>query len=163
MEPYTLEQMYFLVQIFAGIAVVGSLIYVGLQVKQNTQTLQIIAQRDSSTEYISYQRMLIQDEELLELVMRSETDPDSLNELEKRRAWGAVDIMIEMSASEFYRFRRGVLPAYAWESIERVLHDLMAMQVYQEYWDARKHSYPEEYQSFVNQVIKEGGSASWNH
>ena len=162
MDTFSLEQMYFLVQIFAGIAVVGSLIYVGLQLKQNTVALAASAQRDSSDSYIQLQQFMIQDNELLEIIMRSESKPDSLNELEKRRAWAVVDMVLEMCHSEFYRFKHSLLPDYAWEPITRVVHDLMAIQVYQEYWTARKHSYAHEFQAFVDNLITEGGTASWN-
>ena len=49
METLTLEQIYFIGQTVSAIAVVFSLIYVGLQIKQNT----IATQTTSSQAYVT--------------------------------------------------------------------------------------------------------------
>jgi hypothetical protein len=162
MEPYTLEQMYFLVQIFAGIAVVVSLIYVGLQVKQNTQALRLNAQHEASSDFIQLQYVLAQNGELMEIVMRSETEPESLNDLERRRAWVLVDSMFELVNTNFYQSQTRVLPDYQWNPIVRDFRQIVTLPIYQEVWSARKHAYSDEFQTFIDQLIKKGAT-SWNH
>ena len=159
MTRINLEQTYYITQIVAVFAVVISLFYVGLQVKQNTETLRINAQRDLSTEYIRLQHVLAQNADLMEIFIRSETKPESLNNVERRRVWAILDTLIELAASEYYRFQKGVLPAYSWEPLARDLRIIMQLPIYQEVWSVRKHSYSDDFQEFINQLIKEGATS----
>jgi hypothetical protein len=153
----TLEQLSFIAEIVAAAAVVISLVYVALQIKQNTMTLASSAQRDSANIYIEFQKFMVRDKDLLATIIRSETDPGSLDEVERRQAWAVVDMFIEIAASEYYRFKHHILPASAWEPIVRGIRDLMAMPIYQEYWAARNHLYADDYRVFIDRLISESG------
>ena len=159
METLTLEQAYYIGELIAAFVVIISVVYLALQVRQNTQTLRLNAQHDASSEFVQWQQLLAQNGELMEIVMRSETEPESLNELERRRAWAVVDSVIELVSTNYYRFQNGVLPDYQWNPIARDFPHFMELPIYQEFWAARKHSYPDKFQVFINQLIKEGATS----
>ena len=60
----TLEQLNLLLQIVGSIGVIGSLIFVGLQVRQNTKTTRVQVQENMTSCYISVAQLLIDNAEV---------------------------------------------------------------------------------------------------
>jgi hypothetical protein len=67
METLSLEQIYYLGQIIAAGAVVITLIYVGLQVKQNTHAVNLATAHNVSESLRDSQALIVQNEGLCDI------------------------------------------------------------------------------------------------
>ena len=104
----------------AGAVLLG-LIFVGLEVKQNTAAMQaatIQGLADSSQEHLL---LLASDPELLEIQQKAVTDPDQLSETEARQYFLIERARWLRSHVAFQQFRRGTLGDEDWQPYERLL------------------------------------------
>ena len=104
----------------AGAVLLG-LIFVGLEVKQNTAAMQaatIQGLADSSQEHLL---LLASDPELLEIQQKAVTDPDQLSETEARQYFLIERVRWLRSHVAFQQFRRGTLGDEDWQPYERLL------------------------------------------
>ena len=67
----TLEAASFIAQIIGGIAVVLSLVYVGIQIKQNTKATRMAAAQTHQAMVGTIEELFITDQQLVELVLRA--------------------------------------------------------------------------------------------
>lgn len=104
----------------AGAVLLG-LIFVGLEVKQNTAAMQaatIQGLADSSQEQLL---LLASDPELLEIQLKAVTDPDQLSETEARQFYVLERARWLRSYVAFQQFRRGTLGEEDWQPYERLI------------------------------------------
>jgi len=67
----TLETASFIAQIVGGIAVVLSLVYVGIQIKQNTKAARMAAAQTHQAMFGNIEELFIADQQLVDLVLRA--------------------------------------------------------------------------------------------
>ncbi len=68
-----------------GIAVIATLLYLAMQVRQNTRSLRSAAMDSNATQFAKRQMALARDPDLADLVTRGASDYHALEEVEKRR------------------------------------------------------------------------------
>ncbi len=116
-----LEKAYFLTQIFAGIAVVGSLIFVGVSIQQNSSQIRAATIQSITENSINGLRELSTNSEYAELRLKGQSDPTSLTETEKfqyftynRQYWLSFQ-------NVFYQYQLGVLEEEIWNGYLRII------------------------------------------
>ncbi len=72
-------------EIVGGIAIIGSLIFVGVELRQATQQLILTSDIDADMTNAGLSIRIAEDSELSEIVFRGENDPGSLTDLEMAR------------------------------------------------------------------------------
>ena len=85
METLTLEQASYLDEIIGVIAVVISLVYLGLQVKQNTRSIRIQIVHDLSSQFREHQAAIAHDKDLADIFLRAVYSYEKLNTQEQLR------------------------------------------------------------------------------
>jgi hypothetical protein len=105
-----LEKTYYVTQIVAVFCLVCSLIYVALQVSQNTREMRISAFREEAVQMIDLFLLEAQDPELLDLIVRAETDFESLQPFERRRAMGYATAWLLNSNASYETVLQGLRP-----------------------------------------------------
>jgi len=85
MESLTLEQVYYLAEIIGVVAVVASIIYLAIQVKQNGRSLRIQTVHDLSSQYSDVQASLAYDQEMVDIYHRGIYNFDQLDNQEQLR------------------------------------------------------------------------------
>ena len=110
-----------IVEAAGAVAVLLGLVFVGLEVKQNTAAMQaatIQGLADSSQEHLL---LLASNPELLEIQQKAVTDPDQLSETEARQFFLIERTRWLRSHVAFQQFRRGTLGVDDWQPYERLL------------------------------------------
>ena len=154
METLTLEQIYFIGQTIAAVAVVASLIYVGLQVKQNTNATQIA----------SAQAYVAADVELVGLINNSPNLADVLhqgaNGLSELNGGDLIRFMafhdsVFISFQSFHlQWKRGALDETLWKTSKQAFIDLLQQKGQQDWWAKRRHWFSPEFQDYIEQAVK---------
>ena len=110
-----------LIELLGAGAILVGLIFVGLELRQNTAAMQaatIQGLADSSQEHLL---LLASDPELLEIQQKAVTDPDQLSETEARQYFLIERARWLRSHVAFQQFRRGTLGDEDWQPYERLL------------------------------------------
>jgi hypothetical protein len=164
METMTLENIYFIGQTIAAVAIVVSLIYVGLQVRQNT----------TATRTASAQAYVTSDNEIVGLINASPKLADILHEgangLSTLKGGDLIRFMafhdlVFISFQSFHlQWKKGALDEALWVTYKQSFIDLLQQKGQQEWWTIRRHWFNSEFQDYVEQALVGGmGTAKPMH
>ncbi len=151
----TLEQASFIAEIAGVLAIVISLVYLALQVGQNTRTTRLESVHAISTEFNNFYDMLASSRELSDIWYRGMFDFHSLDTTEQVRYTLVVTRAMRTWHEQYFQWREGVMDAEFWQSWQALLSDVMQYPGFQEVWTQRKHHYSEGFQSVVDTVVAE--------
>jgi len=147
-----LEQIYFFAQIIASIAVVVSLIFVGLQLRHNAEQMRIAA----STGYYEIYREHMAgalNAEWAGIFIKGFEDFESLTPVECTRLFANYAVITRGYQVLHYQAKKKVFDDELWENTQNHLADLLVSQAYQHYWATRKHHFNSSFQGFVDDLI----------
>ena len=154
MESLTLEQVSYLAEIIGVIVVVISIIYLAIQVRQNTKATQISATQEFVGAYNSFARELAQTEEMADIWIRGNVDFQSLTNSESIRFSALIGQWFRLIASAYTQWQKGAFDNEFWSGIETSLVDTMSATGAKQVWDYRKQWYGNDFQELVNAIVK---------
>ncbi|MFT7651932.1 MAG: hypothetical protein ACI9UU_001039 [Candidatus Azotimanducaceae bacterium] len=103
-------------ELIAAIATLGTLIYLALQIRQNTKTQQSAIAQATTASRTTWYDLVISNPEIGEIWRIGHADPDSLSEQEKSRFIWMIS-RIFSNLEEFYlQFEHGMLPEEQWRA-----------------------------------------------
>ena len=148
----TLEQMYYTAEIVATIAIIISLIYVGLQIRQNTQAMRISAAQTHMTAYSNVLSNLAQSKDLSSIVYRAFQDSSNLTGEEIVQYWAQLGIYFRNAEVTLIQWRSGAMDNRLMKGIELAMIDLTTVEGVRLFWKARRHWYSEEFQNWYESL-----------
>ena len=140
-----LEQIYFIAEIVAAVTVVASLIYVGIQLRQNTQTVRVAAGQAHVDAYDSMITKLLASDSLMAAWQQSATDLASLNAAQQLELDAWLGVVFHNFEGAYIQWREGVLDHRFWEGIRRSMEEIAPHQGVQHYWSFRRNWYSDEF------------------
>ena len=142
-------------EIIGAIAVVISLIYVGVQIRQNT----VVTKRSNARQTASdHERALANflEEDVADLVLRGPEDFDALSRLEQYRYDLAVSIWLEAIEQAFADAAIGSFPKEQLVAYRNRLFIVLASPGGREWWSKRKVWFSEEFGAELERLKKQG-------
>ncbi len=97
----TLEEFNYIAEIIASIAVIATLLYVGMQIKQNTRSTRLETIRDISSGFNSFYDTMAANRELTDIWHRGAFNYQGLDETEKLRFTFAVVRVFRLEQEQF--------------------------------------------------------------
>jgi hypothetical protein len=128
----TFQDLGSLGELIAAVATVATLIYLALQIRQNTLALSHAANRAVLEDANTWRGNLIQNPEVAELYRKGLLDPDALDPIEKLRFRMLLDALF---STWLYVFQTG---HHAGESSERYIRRTLAQPGGTQYWAKHK-------------------------
>ena len=154
METITLEQMYYIGEIIAAIAVIASLIYVGKQLRQNTSQMRVNAATIYSQWADGVYSRVASDREFAEVWQKGKSDFNSLDEVDKLRILNFNMGVLYMWSHFFQMHQLKTLPDYFWKSQLWAYENFGRRQDRQETWKILKEGFDKPFQDFMSQYIE---------
>ena len=114
MESLTLEQAYFVSQILAGVAVVLSLVYVGLQLNQNIRAMKLAGIINMIETLRDATANLSQSDEKSELFFTVISNPGNLTGSQKQRSYIIFQNLISAFELAHFQQSEGALEERHW-------------------------------------------------
>ena len=147
-----LQELGSLGEFIAAIAVIASLIYLAVQIRQNTQSV-----RASTVQAISdaaQGRLLaLHNVENARVWRIGRSEPTTLNEDERM----LYIIMIQTSARGFenlyYQHRSGLLDAPYWAGYDKTIKALVKTDGFRYFWQHRRGRFSSEFESFIEESL----------
>ena len=155
-----LESLGNLGDFIGGIAVVATLIYLAVQVRQNTKQIaqssdRIHAQtyRDDQSAHSSTAALVVQDPELAEIFRRGNVDPESLSEVEWIRFTFFYGTMLSNYQSTLYQLQQELLEPDLWENQMSNIKFLLRTPGGKKYWETMGFMHTRALRSFVDREV----------
>ena len=151
METITLEQASLIAEIVGSIAVVFSLIYVGIGVRQNARAVrlntgQVVAQelREAVRDWCH--------EDVARVMVKAAVDPN-VTGTEKLQFYAMMNNLMRVVENGHFQFASNALDPRLWHGFIRNIADVMSTPGAKAYWVARKSWFSKEYQQYFEQQI----------
>ena len=151
----TLDDLANLGQIIGALAVVISLIYVALQIRQNTNAVRSAMAQTVHEHFAKWYHLVAADDELAQIVARGLRDYASLPEKERVRFVAAFMAFLSYSQNAFLKGREGLLAQPLWRGWELVIMNLVCAPGGKTFWKERAYMFGDEFRRYIdNDVMK---------
>lgn len=148
----TLEQASALAQIFAAVAIVPSLVFVGLQLHANTRQMRIAT---AAGYYDIYRDHMLPatSQDFADIFQRSFSGQEDLNEVDRVRLNSYFAVFTRGYQVLHYQAAQNVFDATFWDGAQNHFADLLASRGFQQYWATRRHHFNPAFQAFTDDLI----------
>lgn len=146
----TLEQLAFVGEIVSAIAVIASLIFVGVQLRQATAAIRASSSQAHSGLYTELVDSIIDNADFARLWSVGLTDPQELKDDEWVRFVAYASALFRMYESSRVQWLNGRLDEEHWHTIERQAVDFGHLPGLQLAWSRRAHWYSPEFRDWFD-------------
>jgi hypothetical protein len=159
----TLEEIYYISQIVAVIAIFASLIFVGLQVRQNTKALKATSHHAVTDSFNAINNMIANDPKVARRWRLALAGAEGLDEDE--RASGHMMMLAYMRIFEtlYYQYNNGTLDKKLFDAELKTLTWSVTHPGIQAWWAANPISLSAEYRAFIDGLIRDAQQEAKAH
>ena len=146
----TLEQASYLSQVVGALAVLASLIFVGMQIRQNTHSQQIVAVSSLAAAIAAINVPAMQSPALGEALAKATRDWGAATREQRVLAHFFLFSYFKLCENAWYQHSRGALDATQWAGWETMLRAFYhSSGVQSGWWPRRRRAYSPEFQSYL--------------
>ena len=145
-------------EMIGGSAIIVSLIYVGLQIRQNTKATQVATSQAFIDIHGTVILAIARDEKFRDIYWRGLNGLSNLNDSE-HAAFGAWTAQVLRAWESFYyQWKAGAFEEHLWLGWKSQFDDLFGYSGITEIWNMREHHFSDEFRELVAQAIERGQS-----
>ena len=138
----------------ANVGVVLGLGFLVVELRHNTLATQATLNMDLATYGRENVELLLSDDQLAEIVIRAEQDPQSLSLLERERFLLFTSWRMAVWEIAFLNADEGVIADRYWENFDAWYSNLVRRGPgYQYWWNESRHGYDPVFQEHVDRVL----------
>jgi hypothetical protein len=138
-------------ELVGGLALIASLIYLAVQIRQNTASVRLQVEQAIRRDQFDLRRPFIENPDLADLLVRAIADFDSLSPAERFRANMTSANAIEHLQRIFLLREEGLVH---WESQEAVLRSYLALEPVRRWWSSGREILQPEFVEYVERHIQ---------
>jgi hypothetical protein len=155
----TLESMFYISQTVAGVALVVSLLFVGLEVRHSNLESRHRTIEEALQNYRAARAPAIDNPDVARTWLNGLHDFTALESVDKVRFLLIADNLFNNVQSFFLHHRDGVMPREVYEPQRAVLDDFLSYPGLQAAWDLRKNYFHVAFRTSVEERIAAARSA----
>ncbi len=160
MESLTLEDGYYVSQMVAAVFLILSVIYLALQIRQNTCAMRLSNFQAGSANWANVMGMLTKNEEVTDIYRRGMAADDTLNEIEQIQFRMLGMQLLRVFNENFEQNHEGAMRKDRWEASQRAHIDVMQTPGIQMVWSSRKHWFADDFRIYMDNIIERSASES---
>lgn len=139
-------------ELLGAAGVIASLLYLAVQVRQNTRQTRLAAQQATVQELGVALRAQAQDREWAELLSRGLEAIDNLDKVERVQFLSHVGSILRLYESAYLHFQEGTLDPRFWHGFERAITDVIGYPGIQAAFALRRHHVNEEFAEHLDRL-----------
>jgi hypothetical protein len=143
-----------ILQILSGVGLIASLIFVAIQIRNNSRAVRAATFLNVSHAMVSALFNMANSRELTDIVLRGGDDFASLTRLEKARFRFHAMFLLSLNQNVFHQSKIGTLHADDWSSFSSDLVRYFEMPGARHAWQHYKGRFNPEFEAHVDQIIK---------
>lgn len=151
---YNLENIALIIEIIGGIAIVISLIFVGLQFKENAKATRSATALATVSEMASWYSNIGNSEQGSYIYWNFLKNPDSLKPEEKFQAIMNIHGAMITFQNSYYLVKEGTLDHEIQQSLLEIINGIKKSPGFIVFWKARKSIFLKGFQEYVEDIIK---------
>lgn len=151
----TLETVYYLGQTLAVLAVLASLVFVGLQVKQNTKALKATSHHAITDSFNQLNAIIGTDPKAARIWRLGHFGLDKLDEDEQVSFAYLCIAYTRVFETLYFQNKNGTMDASLFETENRSLRWAMGNSGFREWWSTNPISFSDEYRRFLDGIMAE--------
>lgn len=141
----------------SGVAVLASLIFVGFQLRQNTQAVRAAASQAHSQNWQQITMSVVECADFAHIRRRGLVDIDSLTDDERVRFYAFAGATLRFFEGARLQWLHGQLDNEHWHNVEKTATDFAATSGYKAYWAQRHHWMSPQFQEWY-EALSQGGA-----
>jgi len=149
-----LEDLGNLGELIAAIATLGTLIYLALQIKQNSESVRVTAGQAILSSLNDALQMASSSSQAARVLVLGQTDFDKLPEDEKAQYLVWVFSWFRVLEQAHHYNKKGYLDDEVWEGHVEHMKLILSMAHNIKWWESRKPFFSMSFREFVDQVTK---------
>jgi hypothetical protein len=150
----TLDQVASLSQIMGAVGVIASLIFVGLQIMDNSKAVRSATAQAVHDNYAGWYISLSGNESALATSAKGFVDLSSLSPAEKAQFVCTMMAFLSRSQNAFHQWKEGHLSDGLWAGWEALMMNLVNTPGGAAFWGERGYVFGEEFQDHVAAIMK---------
>jgi len=139
-------------EFIGAIAVVVTLVYLAIQMRQNTNALKLNAVRSVTEELQDMFSLAASSLELSEIIVKAAAHGE-LQGSERARYYMFTNNLVRVYENAFFLSRAGVVDRTHWEGMTRMMIDYTSMAGFQKFWEDRKHWVSGDFQEYMDREV----------
>ena len=150
-----LKKYALIAEIFGGLAVIVGLVFVGLELRQNTLMQRVTATQTLVVDYENAVDLLAKDEASACIYVRGSNGLDNLTGIERYQYFVMWFHLLRAAEQLHYYSLEGMVDQRIWRGFQRQLDEVVRYPGVQQYWELRRDWYSDEFQSFIDQIFEQ--------
>jgi hypothetical protein len=148
-----LEQLANIAEVFGLLVVAITLIFLTIQMRQNTKMLRSTATHGAHDQITSFYHPLISDPSLTDLWLRGLREPSKLSAVETGRffAWWLNTFFILQNW--YFQTREGLIDKELLNSFSKLMTDMQQTPGVRNVWEQRKYMYAADFVSYMDDEV----------
>jgi hypothetical protein len=142
-------------EIVAAVAVVVTIAYLAVQIRQNTKAVRLAAYDSFVTITSDVRRSVFENEEVARIYEVGLADPDQLSGLEQTRFRVLMMSVMQAFQVQYFQMAHSELFPEAWAAGSHSLRRVLSQPGGAKYWASYRHEYPPGFVQEVDRVLSE--------
>ena len=142
-------------ELVGGVAVIASLVYVGLQVRQNTGMVKMSAMQSIVRGGVEHNNRIADNADLADMLVRAVEDSDSLSNVDQIRLSSHIVTLYHHLDAAFHMHRSGLLDAETWGKFAYEVPLWMNLPFIREWFEAEKLRLTPSFREYVQERLSE--------
>jgi hypothetical protein len=152
----TLEAVYYISQIVAVVGIFASLIFVGLQIRQNTKAIKATSHHAVTDSFNAINTLILSDPKVARTWRLALAGSEALDEDERTSADFMLLANMRIFETIYYQYKNGTLDKNLFDAELKTLKWSVTYPGVQAWWAANPISFSAEYRAFIDGLIREG-------
>ena len=140
-------------ELVGGVAVIGSLLYLALQVRHGNSLVQATASTEYMQRVFDITGLFVRDRKLAEVWATAGTNFDELDEVDQQRLLFFEWRAIESWNLAFTQRKSGVLGDSEWKRVTGTIEVVGSRQAIHEAWKVFQHLYDDDFRNFMKSSL----------
>ena len=144
------------IEIVGIVAVLLGLVFVGLELRQNSELLRITATQTLAAEYSDALEVMAYEGEAACVYALGINGLRNLNDVQRLRFFVQMFLILRSAEQLHYYSNEGMVEDRVWRGFERQLLEVANLPGVQEYWEVRGSWYSDAFQEYFDGAIESG-------
>ena len=151
MKKPSLSDIGNLAEAVAAVAVIASLVYLGIQIQQNTKAVRASSYQEVANGVTNYMSSLAQNGELARIYVQGSKDLTQLSPEESLRFESALAQLFAKYDVAVYFYQQHLIDEMAIDPYTRLVLLLLESPGIADWWEAAQHFYSENMRDYINE------------
>ena len=142
-----------LAEIFGTVAIVVSLVYVAVQIRQNTRVTRLATAQNISRDLREASAIVASGTDMAEILLKGIESEAALTRAERLRLYFYLNVAYRVYENAYYQKQKGALDVYVWDGIIANMKFGKRASVYKAFWRDRKQIFSQKFQDFYDTEV----------